>query len=150
MNKALVLACGNSQRGDDGVALHVVNYLMKDLRDPATEFHCQQQWTPDLADPISKAETVIFVDASAGMPAGEITCRKLQPSQSESLGSTHHTSPESLLLLAVELYGKHPARAYLVTIAGTSFELEEKLSGPVRRAIPATGERITALLFGND
>ena len=60
MSKALVLACGNSQRGDDGVALQVVNYLRNDLCDPAAEFHCQQQWTPELAEPISHAETAFF------------------------------------------------------------------------------------------
>lgn len=144
--RALVLACGNSQRGDDGVALQVVNRLQKDLCDPTTEFHCQQQWTPELAEPISKAEVVVFVDAALDKPPGSIHCRKLQTSRSTSLGSTHHTSPESLLLLAEELYDKQPVRAYLVTVAGTAFELEENLSDPVRTAIPDAVERIKALL----
>jgi hypothetical protein len=51
------------------------------------------------------------------------------------------------LLLAEELYGKSPARAYCITIAGDSFELKETLSDPVCDAIPRSGERIKALLF---
>jgi len=64
MCKALVLACGNSLRGDDGVAFQVVSYLRNDSCDPAAEFYCQQQWTPELAEPISQADIVIFVDAA--------------------------------------------------------------------------------------
>jgi len=146
MNKALVLACGNSQRGDDGVALQVARYLRNDLSSAAVEFHCQQQWTPELAEPISRAEIVIFVDAAVGGPSGAIACRRLQPGPSARPTSTHSTSPDYLLLLAEELYGKFPARAYCVTITGESFELEETLSDPVRSAIPGLGERIKALL----
>jgi hydrogenase maturation protease len=146
MSKALVLACGNSQRGDDGVALQVVDYLWNDLCPPTAEFHCQQQWTPELAEPISQAEIVIFVDAAVGAPSGSIACRRLQPRPTASLTSTHNTSPDSLLLLAEALYGKSPARAYFITIMGDSFELDETLSDPVRDAIPRSGERIKALL----
>lgn len=146
MSKALVLACGNSQRGDDGVALEVVNYLRNDSCSPAAEFHCLQQWTPELAEPISQADIVIFVDAAVGAPSGSIACRRLQPSASATLTSTHITSPEFLLRLAEELYGKSPARAYCVRITGDSFELEETLSDSVRAAIPRSGERIKALL----
>jgi hydrogenase maturation protease len=149
MSKALVLACGNPQRGDDGLALHVVSYLRHDSSRndsayPSTEFHCEQQWTPELAEPISQAEIVIFVDAAVGTQPGSIACRQLQPGA--LLSWTHQTSPELLLLLAEELYGKHPARAYCVTITGDSFEFQESLSDPVRGAISSAGERIKALL----
>jgi len=38
MSRALVLACGNSLRGDDGVALQIMNHLQKAGCDPAPEF----------------------------------------------------------------------------------------------------------------
>ena len=146
-----MLACGNSQRGDDGVAHQVVSYLRNHLSYATAEFHavkfhCQQQWTPELAKPISQAEIVIFVDAAVGAPSGSITCRRLQPVSDAPLASTHHISPNYLLLLAQELYGKSPARAYSLTIAGDSFESEETVSPPVRRAIPGSAERIKQLL----
>ncbi len=149
MIKTLVLACGNSLRGDDGVALQVVNHLQKGVCDPATEFYCQQQWTPELAEPISQAELVVFVDAALRAPPGSIACTHLLPNRSTPCGSSHHSSPESLLLLAEELYGKRPSRAYLVTVAGAAFGLEENLSDPVRKAIPGAVERIKEIFLGN-
>ncbi len=146
MIKALVLACGNPLRGDDGVALEVVSHLQKDLRDRATEFYCQQQWTPELAEPVSQAEFVVFVDAAIDRPPGSIAYRELRTNRNASLRSTHYSSPESLLLLAEDVYGQRPSRAYLVTVAGAAFELEENLSDPVRNAIPGAVERIKDLL----
>ena len=146
MIKALVLACGNPLRGDDGAALEVVNHLQKGLSDPATEFYCQQQWTPELAEPVSQAEFVVFVDAALDGPPGSIACRKLRTNRGASLRGTHYSSPESLLLLAEDVYGQRPSRAYLVTVAGAAFELEENLSDPVRNAIPGAVQRIKDLL----
>ena len=148
MNRALVLACGNSQRGDDGAGLEVANSLRSGFCDPATEVLSHQQWMPELAEPISEAELVIFVDASAELPPGDVACRKLRPARHSPQNITHQTSPESLLWLARELYGKHPEYAYLVTIGGASFDLSEKLSDPVRHAIPHAVERVKALLSG--
>ena len=34
MSRALVLACGNSLRGDDGVAIRIVNQLKNSVCDP--------------------------------------------------------------------------------------------------------------------
>jgi hydrogenase maturation protease len=148
MMRALVLACGNPQRGDDSAALHIADCLRSVLSDPETGIQSQQQWTPELAEPISEAEIVIFVDAAAGMPPGEIACRLLKPTQHILTSITHHTSPESLLWLAGELYGKHPPRAYLLTVGGASFELSEELSDLVRHAVPRAADHIKALLSG--
>jgi hydrogenase maturation protease len=148
MNRALVLACGNSQRSDDSVALHIASCLRSGNCDPETEILSHQQWTPELAEPISKAEIVIFVDASAGMPPGTIECRPVQPAPDASAGITHRTSPAALLWLAEKLYGRYPQRACLVTVGGASFELSETLSDPVSHAIPRAVECIKALLSG--
>jgi hydrogenase maturation protease len=145
MSRALVLACGNSLRGDDGVAIRIVNQLENSVCDQAIEVYCQQQWTPELAEPISRVEIVVFVDAILGTPPGAVTCQQLQPSQNTPLDSTHQCSPEFLLLLAEELYGQRPSHAYLVTVAGAMFGLEENLSDAVLRAIPEAEERIKAL-----
>ena len=61
---------------------------------------------------------------------------------------THHTSPQALLLLAHELYGKSPTRAYCITIIGDSFESYETFSAPVRDAIPRCSDRIKHLWSG--
>ena len=37
------------------------------------------QLTPEMAEPISRAETVVFVDCSAVAEAGEVSCSLLRP-----------------------------------------------------------------------
>ncbi|HXX16769.1 MAG TPA: hydrogenase maturation protease [Candidatus Eremiobacteraceae bacterium] len=146
MSRALILACGNTLRGDDGVGLYVANSLADELRDPEITIQCDHQWTPELAEPISEAELVIFVDASASLPPGEIACQPLQPAPNPPAQFTHQTSPSALLSLAAELYGHIPARSYLLTVGGKSFDLLEELSEPVRQAVPAVLQRIRELL----
>jgi hydrogenase maturation protease len=148
MNRALVLACGNTLRGDDGAALHIVRGLQQGGCEPETLIHFEQQWTPELAEAISEAELVIFVDASRAVPPGEISCQRLNPIYKSTASSSHQTTPASLLALAEELYKAHPAGAFLVTIGGASFELTEELSEPVRKAVPHAVESIKALLSG--
>ena len=148
MNRALVLACGNALRGDDGVALHLASCLRNGLCDPDTQIHFEQQWTPELAEPISEAELVVFLDASANLQPGQIQCQLLRPIYKSRASVTHHMSPATLLSLAESLYGTYPERAYLLTIGGASFEVREGLSEPVRKAIPQAIERIKALLSG--
>lgn len=148
MNRALVLACGNSLRGDDGAALHIVRGLQQGGCEPETLIHFEHQWTPELAEAISETDLVIFVDTSVALAPGEIACQRLNPIHKSTASSSHQTTPASLLALAEELYKAHPARAFLVTIGGASFALSEELSEPVREAIPHAVESIKALLSG--
>jgi hydrogenase maturation protease len=147
MSRALVLACGNSLRGDDGAALQIVRELQEGGCDPETQIHLEHQWTPELAEPISDADVVIFVDMSTAVAPGEIACQRLKPIY-KSPSLSHQTTPASLLALAEELYKTHPARAFLVTIGGASFALTEELSPPVQKAIPLAVQSIKALLSG--
>jgi len=145
MSRVLVLACGNALRGDDGVALHIASCL-NGISGPETRVHTDQQWAPELAQPISQAETVIFLDASVSVPPGVIACRELQTDKTSLSSFTHQISPEALLALSEELYGCRPEHAYLLTIGGASFDLQEGLSEPVRHVIPQAIERIKTLL----
>lgn len=73
MSHTIILACGNPLRGDDGIALHIACRLQDGYCDPKTEIRCAQQWTPELAERISKADLAIFVDESATAHAGART-----------------------------------------------------------------------------
>jgi hydrogenase maturation protease len=146
MSRALVLACGNSLRGDDGVAPYIAKCLREQCSGLETEIRADQQWAPELAEPISTAEIVIFIDASANLLPGKIACRALKPAPHSPAAFTHQTSPPALLSLANELYGRAPAQAYLVTIGASSFDLVEALSAPVRQAVPEAIKQIHSLL----
>ncbi len=148
MIRALILACGNSLRGDDAAALHVARELRSGLCEPETAIHSSTQWTPELAESISEAEVVIFVDASAVLPPGAVQTRKISPIPDAPGSFSHRSSPAGLLALAQHLYKLVPSRAFLVTIGAQSFELSEELSEPVRLAIPEVIEQIKAILSG--
>lgn len=146
MARSLILACGNPLRGDDGVAWRIAKLLQGETSQPQVEIHCAQQWTPELAEPISKSQLTIFVDSSAANAPGEIKLQTL-PARAENPGpTTHDCSPVTLLALARELYQSGPDRAFLLTIGGQSFEHGEELSATVRAAVPVACEKIRALL----
>ncbi len=146
--RALVLTCGNPQRGDDGVAEKVAEALLAGFCDAETKVQCQQQWVPELAESISEAELVIFVDASAELKPGEVRSQGVKACATSPQSFTHSMTPAGLLALAKQLYGNAPTAAYLVTIGGDSFELSEELTDVVWHAIPVALDQIKAILSG--
>jgi hydrogenase maturation protease len=146
MSRAIILACGNPLRGDDGVALEIVRRLEGRDLDCETEFYCLQQWTPELAETISKSDLAIFVDASEDIPAGVMRLEPLSARNKRSTVTTHSLSAGQLLNLARELYGRTPERAFLLAIGGESFELGGPLSEFVRIAVSRACAEIRALL----
>jgi hydrogenase maturation protease len=148
VNRALVLACGNSLRGDDAVALHVARELRAGLCEPETVVHDSTQWAPELAESISEAEVVIFVDASAVLPAGKVISRRVSPKPEDPGSISHSCSPGGLLALAKQLYGVVPSSAFLITIGAQSFEFSEELSDAVKLTIPEALAQIKAILSG--
>jgi hydrogenase maturation protease len=148
MTQSIILACGNPLRGDDGVALQIASCLQEGYTEPDIETYCVQQWTPELAESISKADLAIFVDASTSIPAGKMRLEEVYASAGHAGTTTHSLSPGELLVLARELYQRAPARAYLLTVGGESFEHGHQLSDVVRQAIPAACNEIRALLSG--
>jgi hydrogenase maturation protease len=148
MTQCIILACGNPLRGDDGVALRIVCSFQDGYTDPETEIFCAQQWTPELAESISKSQLAIFVDASAAIPPGEIRLQTVASSHEPPGLTTHSLSPERLLELSLELFQKVPERALILTIGGASFEHGDQLSELVQKAVPAACNQLKALLSG--
>lgn len=148
MNRMLVLACGNPLRGDDGIAILLARYLRGEFCKPQAEVQSSRQWTPELAEPISQADFVLFLDASAAIQPGEVQLKRIAPNREFSSSMTHSMSPESLLALAVQLYFRAPERAFLLTIGGESFDHADQVSETVRTAIPRALDLIKAVLSG--
>ncbi|HXY41719.1 MAG TPA: hydrogenase maturation protease [Vicinamibacteria bacterium] len=133
----LVVAWGNPLREDDGVAWHVLEALRR-LRPrpgrPPLHLRHAHQLTPELADPVSRAAGVVFVDARRDGTAGEVRCEAVQPAVGAN-PLAHSLSPQALLLYAEALYGRAP-QAVVVSVAGERFGMGEQLSPTVRRAVP--------------
>ena len=95
--------------------------------------------TPELADPISKASRVVFVDAA--VDADEVQLRPLSPSESSQIVA-HAADPRTMLALARDVFGQAP-RAWWLTIPVENLSLDENLSDLAKKGI---GQAIEAIL----
>ena len=145
MPRFLIVAYGNPLRSDDGVAWRVAEALASKYSGPEFEIVTVHQLGPEIADSISRAKCVIFIDAATGPGlAGDIQINELSAS-TDPQGFCHALSPSHILALAAQLYSARP-RAFSATVVGTSFDHGELLSDPVKASIPALVARIDRLL----
>lgn len=148
MAHPLVIGFGNPLCGDDGVGWRVADAVSESSSDAVTALTVHQL-TPEMAETISRAEMVVFVDAAIAGELGEVNSFALEKDPGcqpalQSIGS-HLTTPDALLTMADELFGRRPP-AYMVTIAGQSFELSESLSPVVEAAVPEAVALILELM----
>ncbi len=133
----LVIAWGNPLREDDGLAWHVLEGLRR-LRPrpgrPPLHLRHAHQLTPELAEPVSRAAGVVFVDARRDGQPGTIRCETVEPAAGKN-PFAHSLSPQGVLLYAETLYGRAPQSA-VVSVTGERFGLGDDLSPAVRRALP--------------
>ena len=137
MSMILVIGYGNPLRGDDGVGWRVAEAAASVLPDPPVTVLTVQLLTPELADPISRSDRLILIDAAAEGPPGEVRCFPIAADSAAAAGlaiGTHEVTLDRLLGMAQELFGRCPP-AYMVTIAGESFEVSETLTATVEGAV---------------
>lgn len=144
MSRVLIIGYGNPLRSDDGLGWHAAERLRSELADPEIEIRAVHQLTPELADPLSRARRVIFIDAAAEGEPGTLQRRSLTPSAGGD-AFTHHATPSALLAAARSLYG-HAPEAILFSVPAESVAFGESLSPMVRQALDELVEQITAML----
>jgi hydrogenase maturation protease len=156
LNKArcLVLSCGNTLRGDDGIGPWLSEWAEERFQNEAgVRVVSRQQWTPDLVEEIAAAETVLFVDCSVAAAPGSVSVIEVQPTAAEGR-ATHHQGAPELLGLAQKLYDSLPRTSLLLTVGAESIEIAEEFSQPVLDAIPLActklEETVTRLLAGRN
>jgi hydrogenase maturation protease len=108
----LVLGYGNTLRRDDGVGPKAAEAIAA-LNLPGVLALSLPLLTPEIADPISKSKTVVFVDAAVDAPR-EVQLRKVVPAESSQI-MAHAANPATLLAVARDLFG-HSPDAWLLTI----------------------------------
>ena len=145
----LVIGYGNPLRADDGLGWTVARRLQCDL-DGDPQFGdvvvlAEHQLTPELAEPISRARLVIFVDARAGDQPGRIERRGIASTVDGSLAFSHHVDPPSLVQMARLLYGHCPT-AVVVSVDGDDFGYGTTLSPAIQAAIPEVVRGIRTML----
>jgi hydrogenase maturation protease len=142
VHAVLVIGYGNELRGDDGLGPRVASAIQaRNL--PAVRVIAAHQLTPELAEPISQAEAVIFIDAAVGTTTVEVL--SLTPAPTTQLRA-HHSNPRSLLGLAHSLFGACPP-AWWITVPAFEMEFGDGLSEQARASMAAALEAFDRLLL---
>ena len=145
----LVLACGNTLRGDDGVGPRLAEWAREHFHsETGVRVVSRQQWTPELAEEIARAAAVLFIDCSVQADPGSVSLRPIEAAAAMPLRSTHRLGAAELLALASELYGAQPRITLLLTVGAGSFELGEKLSAAVTAALPEACSELKKTIEG--
>ena len=131
---ALLLACGNSLRQDDGVGLRIAEAAEQVFPGSRLRIIAAPQFTPEMASDLAATDLAFFVDASAADEPGAIRVRAVGACRAPA--ETHGLDPPALLALAEELSGHAPARAFVLSVGAASLRYGEDLSGPLRHAVP--------------
>jgi hydrogenase maturation protease len=135
--RCLILACGNSLREDDGVGPWLADWASERFSDePQVRVVARVQWTPELAEKIAFAQSVIFIDCSAQAAPGLVKLAPVAPSTGSLPLATHHLDAGQLLSLAIEIYDSSPRKAWLLTIGAGALGLREGFSALVQSALP--------------
>lgn len=137
----LVIGYGNTLRGDDGVGPRVVEAIEK-LNLPGVRTLICQQLSPEYADLVSRAHTVVFVDAAVDTPK-EVQLRKIEPSESAQL-MAHAADPRTMLALARDVFG-HAPKAWWLTIPAVKLDFSETLTPEAQRGFAEAVEKIQEL-----
>jgi hydrogenase maturation protease len=127
----LILGYGNPLRGDDAMGLVAAERL------GGIGAH---QLTPELAERIAQADTVIFLDADATVAPGEISVKAVARADATL---DHQATPAGLLRVAETVYGAKP-KAWLVGMGGEGFEPREGLSPAAERAVECAVAFVTS------
>jgi len=135
MSNTLIIGYGNPLRGDDGFGWHAALQLSREPRDEQVQVLALHQLTLELAEPVSRARMVIFLDAREGDRPGEVSVERAGPVDASTALFTHHLTPSTLLACARVLYGACP-ESFLVTVCGSVFGYGERLSPAVLEALP--------------
>jgi hydrogenase maturation protease len=139
-----LIGYGNPLRRDDGFGFLLASKLQDELDDPAVQVIAAHQLTPELAEPLSRADYAIFADASIEARDEPAELREISADESASAQFSHHVTPQSLLAFTHTLYGKLPDKSWLLSVCARDLGYGEELSAPVAGALRAAAARVSA------
>lgn len=140
MHRTLIIGFGSIDRGDDGVAYHVINALRQRLGQNMlgedvtgleelgrqTDSIFLVQLAPELLDVLAGYDHVVFVDAHVLENVDNLYCAPVFPEYAPAT-LTHHMNPAMILALLKALYRREPT-GHLVSIRGYNFDFHRDLS----------------------
>jgi hydrogenase maturation protease len=145
MARALIIGYGNSLRGDDAFGWHVANRLVTVVPDDSVQVLAVHQLTPELAEPISEAALVVFIDASHEGEPGSWNCEEIADNVTSANSLAHHLTPASLLAYARTIFGVSP-QALIIALAADSYDCCETLTPRAEAAVAEVLRGLSAQL----
>jgi hydrogenase maturation protease len=146
VRRSLVIGYGSPIRGDDAIGPLAADLLEAEGVPEGVRVLSRHVLTAELVEDIAAADLVVFMDAVAEGPAGEVQVRALEPDASAASTMAHFLDPRELLAWADTLY-RHRPQAWLASVAGAKFdyglyELSPAVAGALRPLI----ERVRGLV----
>ena len=153
MARQWVIGIGNPDRGDDGLARHVIDRLRADLgvaplgesetglgeSGMGTALIFVRQLVPELVMELGECDRLIFIDAHVPSEHREIVCARIAPEARFSSRLTHCLPPEGFVWLLAAAAGRRP-ESFLVSLRGECFDLVQGLSPAAAGLVdPAAG-----------
>jgi hydrogenase maturation protease len=138
----LIIGYGNPLRGDDAIGQKIAHMMEERLQ--GIQVITAYQLTPELAEVISQAQFVIFIDAGVGKTPGTLS-QEVVKIGTDAGAFTHNVTPETLLSAAETLYGATTA-GLLISIAGASLDYGVELSPQIDRILPELADRVEEII----
>lgn len=140
MKSIIFIGYGNPDRGDDGVAWHLLNKVLthtgcqeNDLfssdiinASPKLDVWFNFQLLPEMAETIAEYEQAVFIDAHTGEIKEDISFKPIKP-EFQNSPFTHHFTPASCLAVAESIKGRIP-QSHLLSVRGYQFAFNRVLS----------------------
>ncbi|MCA9970129.1 MAG: hydrogenase maturation protease [Anaerolineales bacterium] len=143
----LIVGYGNPLREDDGIGWAAADALRNPpyaIRHTLT-IETVHQLLPELAEQMSQADLVIFIDAAVAGAPGTIRHEVVAPLAAPPGAFSHHVGPAGLLEMAQVLYGRAP-QTHLFTVTAARLGYGEALSPTAAAALPALLDQIAACI----
>lgn len=150
--KILVVGLGNPILGDDGVGWEVAESVRKKTPDLPIDIECLAVGGLRLMEFMIGYDEAIVIDSLTSWenPVGQVTSFLLEEMPDLTAGHTtsaHDTSLQNALEMGRRMGFPLPKKVMVVGIeAHQVYEFSEKLSDPVKSAVPRAVERVIHLL----
>ena len=143
--KILIIGYGNPLRGDDGFGVYVAaRLLQEDLGENVTVME-RHQLGPEMAEDLSEADFVIFLDIHLSDAVGEQICKKIEAEADIPLTFSHHMKPGTLLACTQAIYGNLP-EGVLISVGSNLFDHGAHLSPKVEALVEPAADLARVLV----
>lgn len=117
----LIIGYGSPIRGDDALGPLAADRLSTLDLPSWIEVQSRHILTAELVEDLARVSRVIFIDAAADAPAGEILQRQLFPDPSAPSTMAHFHDPRELLAWCQTLHGHYP-ESWLISAGGDCWD----------------------------